>query len=52
MPTDFTEYAYGEGSESLPPEPAVCLPFAKSLDEIARQGLVVARTRISQEPNG
>jgi hypothetical protein len=48
MPPDPAQNAYGNGDENLPPEPAARLSVAKSLDEIARQGVVVAtRTRVS-----
>ena len=52
MPPDLAQNTKNEGDEHLPPEPTARLPFAKPLDEIARQSLVVAWTRVLQEPNG
>src|SRR5579862_2947575 len=52
MLPDLAQNTYGKSDENLPPEPAALLFLAKPLDEIARQGLVVAWTYVPQKPNG
>src|SRR5689334_696240 len=52
MPPDLAQNTNGDGDENLFPEPAMRSPFAKLLDKIAGQSLVVTpRTCVPQQPN-
>src|SRR6476659_988299 len=53
MPSDLAQNTYGDSDENLLPEPASRSPFAKLLDKIAGQSLVVTPwTRMPQQPHG
>jgi len=52
MPLDLAQNTYGDGDENLLPEPTMRSPFAKLLDKIACQSLVVTPwTRMPQQPD-
>jgi hypothetical protein len=42
MSADLAQNAHGKGDDNLPPKPAASLSFAKPLDEIACQRIVVS----------